>query len=243
MSLATRKTLRLAVSALVTGFVALSATSASASTILLSENFDSVAGLPGAGWAIVNNSSPIGTTDWFQGNPAVFPSQAGAANSYVGSNFEAAALGGNISVWLISPVLTLNDGDIISFYTQAVGAGFPDRLELRLSASGASTDVGATDVSVGDFTGLLTTINPTLDPSGYPSAWTQINQVVSGLGGPTSGRFAFRSFVPDTNVNGNYLGIDTLVVTSDPVPEPATLTLLSVGLLAAARARRRSSRR
>src|SRR5262245_2666704 len=47
------------------------------------------------GWVRrANNSSTLGQTGWFQGNPGVFPAQAGAGNSYVGANFLNAAGGG-----------------------------------------------------------------------------------------------------------------------------------------------------
>jgi hypothetical protein len=219
----------------------LAARQVSASTIL-SENFDNVANLVPAGWAIVNNSAPPGTTDWFQGNPGVFASQSGAANSYVAANFEAAGFGGNISDWLISPTLTLQNTDVISFWARTeAGSIAPDRLELRLSLNGASTNVGATDTSVGDFSTLLLTINPALAPGGFPENWALFQATVSGLGGPTNGRFAFRYNVSDTSVNGDYIGIDTVRVT-EFVPEPSTLALLSAGLVSAARFRRRRNR-
>jgi len=216
-------------------------TQASATTIL-AENFDNVANLVPSGWRIANNSSPAGTTDWFQGNPGVFASQAGAANSYVAANFEAAGFGGNISDWLISPMLTLHNTDTISFWTRTeAGSAFPDRLELRLSLNGASTNVGASDASVGDFSTLLLTINPALAPGGFPENWALFQATISGLGGPTDGRFAFRYNVSDTSVNGDYIGIDTVSVTA--TPEPGTLSLVSLGILAAARARRVRSKR
>jgi hypothetical protein len=220
----------------------LTAQQVSASNILLSENFDNVANLVPAGWAIVNNSSPAGTTDWFQGNPGVFSSQSGAANSYVAANFEAAGFGGNISDWLISPELTFMNGDVISFWSRTEAASaFPDRLELRLSLNGASTNVGATDASVGDFSTLLLTINPALAPGGFPENWALFQATLSGLSGPTDGRLAFRYNVSDTSVNGDYIGIDTVRVT-EFVPEPSTLVLLSAGLVSAARFRRRRNR-
>jgi hypothetical protein len=216
--------------------------SAASATTLLLENFDNVSGLGAAGWVITNNSSPVGTTNWFQGNPGVFSAQSGAANSYVAANFEAAGFGGNISDWLISPVLSLHNTDVISFWSRTeAGSSFPDRLELRLSLNGASTNVGATDSSVGDFSTLLLTINPALAPGGYPENWALFQATISGLGGPTNGRFAFRYNVSDTSVNGDYIGIDTVAVTA--VPEPGTLSLLTVGILAAARARRSARRR
>ena len=220
------------------------ASPAFADTILI-QNFDNVATLGAAGWVLTNNSSPVGTTGWFQGNPAVFPSQGGAPNAYIAANFENAALGGNISNWLLSPSLALNNGDTISFFTQGAGI-FADRLEVRLSTSGASADVGATEASIGVFTNLLATINPTLDPDGYPTSWTQEIFTVSGLGGPSNGRYAFRYFVPDTNVNANYIGIDTVQVNSVvpvPVPEPSMLPILSLSLAAVGLVRRTKARR
>src|SRR5262249_48360070 len=121
------------------------------------------------------------------------------------------------------------------------GSIAPDRLELRLSLNGASTNVGATDASVGDFSTLLLTINPAVAPGGYPENWALFHAAVSGLGGPTSGRFAFRYTLPNTSVNADYIGIDTVTV-DRVVPEPSTLALLSAGLVSAARFRRRRNR-
>src|SRR5689334_4117076 len=125
---------------------------------LLTEGFDNISTLGASGWALVNNSTPGGfQPTWFQGNGGIFPAQSGAANSYIASNFGAAGAGGNISNWLISPELFLNGGAELTFWTRSDGGSFPDRLEVRWSASGASTDVGGTDSSVGDFTTLLLT--------------------------------------------------------------------------------------
>jgi hypothetical protein len=174
-----------AVAGLVVALSALGAAQASATTLLL-ENFDNVANLVPSGWAIVNNSAPAGTTDWFQGNPGVFTAQSGAANSYAAANFEAAGFGGNISDWLISPTLTFHNTDVISFWARTeAGSAFPDRLELRLSLNGSSTNVGATDASVGDFSTLLLSINPGVAPGGFPENWALFQATISGLGGAT----------------------------------------------------------
>jgi hypothetical protein len=192
---------------------------------LLSEPFDNIATLPGSGWVEINNSTTGGTTGWFQGNTGVFASQAGATDSYIAANFNNAGFGGNISNWLLLPVLTLNNGDILSFYTRTETGPVPgDNLEVRLSTNGGSTNVGATTTSLGDFTTLLTSIT---DP--YPEAWTQYNVVVSGLGGPTAARLGFRYVVTGTDVNGDYIGIDTVNVSSG-VPEPGTLLMLGSGI-------------
>src|SRR5439155_7877435 len=82
---------------------------------LLVETFDYVGALSGSGWARVNNSQPVGMTGWFQGNGGVFAAQSGAPDAYVAANFNGAAAGGNLSEWLISPTLTFDSGDTISF--------------------------------------------------------------------------------------------------------------------------------
>jgi hypothetical protein len=195
---------------------------------LLVENFNNVPGLAASGWSLINNSSPAGATGWFQGNDAVFPGLDGTTD-YIAANFNNAGLGGDISNWLLTPLLTLNNGDTLSFFSQGAGI-FADRLEVRLSTNGGSADVGGTASSVGDFGTLLLTINPALDPNGYPTSWTEFTLTLSGLSGPTDGRLAFRYFVTDTNTNANYIGIDDVTVAPAPVPEPATLTLLGLGL-------------
>lgn len=212
-----------------------------ASADILTENFDNIATLPGAGWALINNSSPVGTTGWFQGNPGIFSSQAGADDSYIAANFENAASGGNISNWLITPELSLSGTVNLNFYTRTESpAVFADRMELRLSTNGASTDVGGSDASVGDFSTLLLTINPGLIPDGYPDAWTRVAAQVSGFAPGTTGRFAFRYFVPDTSVNGDYIGVDSVSVSA--VPEPATVAGFGLVLASLALARKVKTR-
>ena len=207
-------------------------------TTVLSENFGNIGTLAGSGWVLTNNSSPVGTTGWFQGNSSIFTAQAGAADSYIAANFLNADLGGDISNWLISPVITLVNGDTISFYTQSQGV-FEDRLEVRLSAGGS--DTGGTAGSVGDFGTLLTTINPSLNGN-YPNAWTLVSIGISGIPVPSLSRIAFRYNVPDTNANGDYIGIDTFLADT-ATPEPATLLLSGLGLAVLPAVRRRVARR
>jgi hypothetical protein len=196
---------------------------------------------PGMGWFLQNNSQPIGLTGWFQGNTTVFSAQAGAATSYIGANFNNGAGLATISNWLLTPVLSLSNGDTFSFWTRTVDIpAFPDRLQLRLSTAGASTNVGTLATDVGDFTTLLLDINPTLTVAGYPSTWTQYTVTLSGLPPSTTGRFAFRYFVTNggpSGANSDYIGIDTVeyvsaaptaTPTNTPVPPTATPTYTPV---------------
>jgi hypothetical protein len=211
------------------GLLLLFAGSPVQASVILNQGFDNISTLAGSGWAMTNNSSPAGTTSWFQGNPVIFSSQAGAPDAYIAANFNNAASPGNISDWLLTPVVSLQYNLQFVFYTRTeANSTFPDRLELRLSTSGSSTNVGSSDSSVGDFTNLVLTVNPTLSVGGYPSDWTQFTANFIGLGVPASGRFAFRYYVPDTVNNADYIGIDTVSITQD-VPEPATMALFALG--------------
>lgn len=203
------------------------------------EGFDDVTTLPGAGWSQQNLSSPLGTSNWFQGNDTVFPAQAGAATAYIGANFNNTGDVGTISNWLLTPEVALKNGDQFKFWTRkpTVTTDFPDRLEVRLSTAGASTNVGATATSVGDFTTVLLTINPTLVTGVYPQVWTQFTVTVSGLGAATTGRLGFRYFVTNAGLNGSnsdFIGIDTfeyapVLSLATPVADGATLTAESCG--------------
>jgi hypothetical protein len=141
--------------------------SAAAQTLV--EDFTNVAALPGQGWVFRNNSSPAPTVnrDWSQGDTLVFPAQGSNDDSYIAASFESVGAGtppgGTISNWLLTPTVGLSNGDPISFYTRTVDdLAFPDRLEVRLSVNGSSSNVGTTATSVGDFTRTLLTINPSL---------------------------------------------------------------------------------
>jgi hypothetical protein len=178
------------------------------------ENFDNISTLPSSGWFMRNNSAPVGTTGWFQGSTSIFPAHTGAPASYIAANFNNTTGTNTISNWLLAPNRTLISGDVIKFWTRTPsGSAFPDRLEVRLSANGASTDVGTTATSVGDFTTLLLSINANLEVGGYPGSWTEFTIILSGLpAGGVNGRIAFRYFVTGggpTGDNSNYIGIDS----------------------------------
>lgn len=229
------------------------------------EGFDEVPGLVDAGWLIVNHSSPNpeNSTSVFQGNyqgslfnpPPVFAGHEGGTDSYAAMNYNSTSSGGTISTWLISPVLTFGVGDSFSFFTRTVDQPqFPDRLEVRISYSGTSADVGLDADEVGDFTTLLLTVNEDLNTTGYPSMWTEFAGELESVGGRT-GRLAFRYWVPDAGQNGansDYIGIDSFQFTHSfatgggelnaEVPEPGTwaAAAFSAGLVAVWMFRRRA---
>jgi hypothetical protein len=176
------------------------------------QHFDDITTLVPGGWFMQNNSAPLGTTNWFQGNPGIFAAQTGAASAYIAANFNNASGSGTISNWLLTPAVSVHDGDQLTFWTRTTSSpAFADRLEVRLSIAGASTNVGTLPTDVGDFGIVLLTVNPDLTLTGYPTAWTQLTATVSGAGASATGRLAFRYFVTSggpSGSNSNYIGID-----------------------------------
>jgi hypothetical protein len=206
--------------------LALALSAGSASAQAYSEDFVDITTLTAGGWFMQNNSTTIGTTNWFQGNTTVFNAQNGATTSYIGANYNNTTGANTISNWLLTPVRTLKNGDVFTFYTRKSSPDdYADRLEVRMSTNGSSNNVGTGATAVGDFTTLLLSINPTLVTGVYPTAWTQYTITVSGLPAPTSGRFAFRYFVTNggpSGLNSDYIGIDNVVYTPYVCP---TLTI------------------
>lgn len=239
MSSSSISSVRVAASLLATAAFGLSVATAQAAS--LNEGFDSV--VP-SGWTMVNNSqTPNPASGWFQGDPSAassFPAQQGAANSYAAANFNATMNVnsdglriGHISTWLITPTLTFNNGDVLSFWTRTTGQGlFADRMQVRFSNVGG-TSVGSDDTSVGTFTQQLFSINPNLNLTDYPTTWTQYSYTFSGLAGPTNGAIGFRYYVteggPDSFDYSDYIGLDSVTVT--PVPEPSAYALALAGVL------------
>lgn len=215
---------------LVAGALAGASATSHAAT-LVSEGFDDAL-LPG--WAIVNNSTPGGSTGWFLGNPAIFPAAAGAPESYAAANFNGAPAGGAISNWLMLPVVPLDQATTLEFALRLLGddvLGLVDTVEVYLSTSGSSTDVGTTTASTGVFS-LLQAFSSAAD-TGWVNETINIGAFASG----TTGRVAFRYVVSDTNLAGNYIGIDSVNLGTVPEPTPAALVALALAGLALRRRR------
>src|SRR5581483_8744453 len=105
------------------------------------ENFDDIATLAGKGWVAINRSSPVGTQTWQQGDGGLRDAVSGAADAYIADTYASAGTNATqastISDWLISPPLTLNNGDVLSFFTFSLGSSdkFPDRLQVWFSTN------------------------------------------------------------------------------------------------------------
>ena len=179
-----------------------------------------------ANWTSVNNSvgGPGTNPNWqVRGDGLVFPAFAGT--QYAFANFNSSTGSNDISNYLISPLVTFNNGDTISFYTRTIGTpAFPDRLELVFNTTGSTLPA--------DFTNVLLTVNPTLTTAGYPTTWTQFTATISGLSGPTAGRFAFH-YNPTAGgpagLNSDYIGVDDVSYTAIGGGSLATNTTLGTG--------------
>jgi hypothetical protein len=227
------------------------------------QGFDDVPGIfTTGGWMFDNLSNPppastSPTGFWAQGIPSQFGdnAQAGPANSFITATFEAGLTTGSaVSDWLLTPVLTFENGSKISFFTEEgpLSTAFPNRLQVRLSLNGGSTNVGtqppgigAVQPSFGDFTRLLLDINPTYQvpptAGSYPTKWAQEIFTISGLSKPTTGRIGFLYVLTNNAIQGSQIGIDSFALTT--VPEPPQAALLGIGgvALVVFRLRKRAS--
>lgn len=188
----------------------------------IAEDFDVVFGqMAGDGdnpplenWSGVLNSSDFGPTGIFPGIDELcgfFDAQEGEPGAYIAMNFNNARLteSDTTSTWLMTPEISLADRTMVSFYTRTIAASaFPDRLVVRVSTNGDSTNVGKGPLDLGDFQTVLLDINPNHEFGGFPEEWTKFEVELEGFGN-VSGRIAFHYFNESMNMNGNYIGIDT----------------------------------
>jgi len=194
--------------------------------VLLVEDFDDVAALPGQGWIFDNQSQPPGVSPgWTQGNPAVFEAQQGAPDSYIASSFESAAPGGVLDDRLFTPLFSLENGAIATFYLRgAADPGFSDIVVYGYT--NGAPDPGA-------FIKSMTVTAP-------QDGWRMFTLSIDPMAG-MSARLGFVHTGPEAT--SNYVGLDTLRINTlrEPagVPEPASLLIFGLGMAGLAAARRR----
>ena len=196
------------------------------------EEFDTVSVSLSRGWTIINANTPkdpvLSTLVWQQAGD-VIPwfnafSSNGTYTGFIGAsaNTSGVLLPVNVipvvSNWLISPLITMQNGDKISFYTRTrffdAQNDYSNRLQLRVTYS-ESFDVGAGN-EPGAFTGLLLDINPAYEnqrranpsPIAFPADWTRFEATITGLNQPVNGRFAFRYYISDAIAYGWGIGLD-----------------------------------
>lgn len=203
---------------------------------LYSYGFDTTNNFVTDGWITQNSSGSATATIWalatYDGTDDTAPfggltnlGQAGGQNSFALVNYTSTTGAHTINNWLISPVVNVQNGDVVTFYTRigldvADGdpASFADRLQLRMSTTGAaSTTPAAGPNQVGTFTTLLADVNPDLTLTDYPTSWDNglITVTISGLSGPTDVKFGFRYYVTNggpTGANSDIIGIDSFEV-------------------------------
>ena len=188
---------------------------------LFSENFDVFP----TTWTQLNLSNPAGTGVWGQATAAIAPyftgmGYNGGVTSFGFVNFNSTTGGtGTISNWLFTPVINVDNGDVISFYTiKGLSGGttvYADNMEARLSLQGDFTADPVGVSGLGDYTTLMVAINPALTTTGYPTTWTQYSYTVTGLSGPTDVKVGFRYTVPNggpTGANSDQIGLDQFSV-------------------------------
>lgn len=198
------------------------AASAHADVTVLSEGF--TGGAPAPGWIQTN---AVAGQQWFPGFESAFPAQSGPPDSYIAANFlTAAGPSGDFDLWLISPEVMLHADSALSFYTRAADPGWMDQLEVRYSAGSG--------VNVSTFTTLLNTIGA---GGSYPTDWQRFTTSL-GSGFEGSGRFAFR--YTGNTASADFIGIDSVKLTT--VPEPGSIALLGLGAAGFVLARRKQRR-
>jgi PEP-CTERM motif len=219
----------------------------------LNEGFESpdntIAQLQSEGWTFINNSSPLGTQTaaWVIDNDAAGPGVTTAlfphsGSNWIGTSFQSGTIGaGNVvSDWMILPTMTFQTGGSMTFWTLSTNSKqFPDRLQVLVSLSGNSSNVGpvGSTSNFGNFTQLLLDINPTYATgSGYPNidtppgTYAEFGPLNLGQFAGDTGRIAFHYFLTDTSTQGSDIAVDDISVNNIvTVPEPSTLTLLCGG--------------
>ncbi|MFM7132605.1 MAG: choice-of-anchor J domain-containing protein [bacterium] len=210
---------------------------------------------PNVNWALKNNSDSVNSNGAWNvaglAAPLGFNAQSGSPGSYayVGADSTLAFTSSTtISNWFMTPTLQFGVNDTVSFWTRTAGtisssttpSIYPDRLQVLLSTSGSSVNVGTTASSVGVFTQALGDINPSYvtttvtstGPDGYPITWTQYTYAIPQNN--FQGRIGFRYLIQDTSIRGNAIGLDTFSTTANLVPEPSSFALMGLGLAALA---------
>ncbi|MGE5519141.1 MAG: choice-of-anchor J domain-containing protein [Candidatus Dadabacteria bacterium] len=180
------------------------------------QEFDTFTVLTKHGWGTRLFRSDYVSQGWEYGNMKVKPAYIGNAYSFRSDPGEYVYAGHSytpdtvISMWMFTPPVEMKNGDRISFYT--VDDTLPasiNRLQVRLNPSDTTSDVGTTAMGAGQFTYLISDINRSQLPQGYPQNWTKMEYTISGLPGTIRSRIAFRYFIYSRDtIKAGAIGVD-----------------------------------
>ena len=184
------------------------------------EEFADVVGLTAKGWVFKDNSLPdsvYASDQWKQGvagtdksgNAFGFPaySYKSSPDEYADSDAFYSDTNQVVSSWLITPVLSVKNGDNISFYTRGDATNsIAGRLQVLMNKT-ASLDVGSSSSSTGDFNTVLFDINSSQSSNGYPTTWTKYEYTFSGISGKMDTRIAFRHYYIHPIIFPNHEGV------------------------------------
>lgn len=186
---------------------------------LLEEGFENVSKLVDKGWVLNNASSPVGVVSWFQGDQQVFSAQNGTAGSFIASNYNAAAIGGTIANWLITPEFSIDQGAVVSFWARAAGLdGYSDMFSFGFSDGSAAP----------------ASFSMTSAETAHTDGWVRYEaRFEKGLTGNT--RFALL-YTGEADF-ANYIAFDNLSISE--IPEPSSMLILGAGVMGLVAARRR----
>ncbi len=179
------------------------------------DNFNgdnSVTGLQARGYTVLNVDGG-GTVDpWFQPTGTQFPAYEGPITGYVAGNYQGAN-GFLIDQWLISPQITVNAGDTLSFWHRSIDNNpFDDSIYVRLSTTAGITP-GDFDITWGRYL---------VSESGW-ARWTATFPISGTV------RFAIQYYIVDggpSGNNSNFFGIDLLEVISAAAPTTARVQVI-----------------
>ena len=195
--------------------------------------FDSLQTAIKEGWRAINKSNPASGENWqggaymatvsantvFKNSPFLSYISAHSykvsANEYALCPYTVGAGLSFVNCWLLTPGLSMKNGDQISFWTRtAEPVTNPDRMQVWLNPTSDGTNVGTNENETGEFTVKLLEINATQSTTGYPTDWTKYEITLSGLPNgsvPKKLRIGFRYYVQGGGTSGsnsNEIGID-----------------------------------
>jgi len=173
---------------------------------------NSITGLEARGWTVWDLDGGGTNPAWYQGNffIEVFPSYEGQANGYVASDWTGTNDSDIVDHWLISQEISVSSGDELSFWIRSGNQSFLDTLYIYISEDGTTnslTLVSFLEVPKNDW---------------FESGYTFTNDGTI--------LFGFRYYVFDSNVNGDYIGIDDVKIISTSGSSGAELDLQSVSV-------------